>query len=390
MGNTNHGKLKGVLFLGLYDFLFLSNGYGEDAIASKIAETAQNQRSSAAFPLIGRGKSYEKRGVPVIHSFPELPSAGVSFYQDFKSGLIRRIKDQWTALEKIGKEARFIIAVGDIFPVFLSQYSARRPTIFIGTAKSHYVQDYNFLERSLLKRNLKNFVRDKITADVLNQKDTAADFVGNPMMDETLAVTWNFPDFDGLTLALLPGSRSDCAENFSIQVDALQLLQQTKRVKIRGIAHLPPSLDPKILTSKLIGWDGVSTNEAPFLLGAYTQGEVLLLLAQNSLGETLKASSLVLGQAGTGNEQAAGAGKPVVAFDWSFSRNGKLSWYRWRQKKLLGDALAVVRADSKHLAEKTYHILGDRDLYQKMSYEGKNRMGPAGGSQKIVEYLKTL
>jgi uncharacterized protein (TIGR03492 family) len=390
METSNPGKLKEGLSLDSFDFLFLSNGYGEDAIAAKIAEVLKDERRSAAFPLIGRGISYENKGIPVLMSFSELPSAGVSLFQDFKSGLVRRVAAEWRTTKKWGRKARFMIAVGDIFPVFLAQFSVNLPIVFIGTAKSHYVQEYNFLERVLLKKNVKNFVRDKVTAEILNKKKVHADFVGNPMMDESLENRCRIPNFDGLVITLLPGSRSEFAENFLIQVESLQFLQKLTGGRIQGIAHLPPALNPQIFVSKLNGWDGVTINRTPFILGAYKQGEVSLLVMQNSLGDALHASTLVLGQAGTGNEQAAGTGKPVVAFDLEFSRNGKLSWYRWRQKKLLGDALAIVKADSKLLAAKVFFILQNRDVYQKMSEEGKMRMGPSGGSQKIAGFLRTL
>jgi len=75
--------------------LFISNGYGEDAISAKIAITLQKKASFcslAAFPTVGDGKIYEEKGIPLAGRGVTLPSEGFvrSFKDlalDLKSGL---------------------------------------------------------------------------------------------------------------------------------------------------------------------------------------------------------------------------------------------------------------------------------------------------------------
>jgi uncharacterized protein (TIGR03492 family) len=380
------------------DFLFLSNGYGEDAIAAKIAEFVSPFRRVGAFPLVGLGNGYEKRKIPIIASFPPLEGGGISLFSDIKSGLFSLLKKEWTFLRKIQKDIHYAVAVGDILPAFLAHFALKKKFIFVGTAKSVYVQPYNIFERHILKKAQKIFVRDEATAYFLTQKSVPANWVGNPMMDELFESKISIPPFNGLTITLLPGSRKDAPQNFLLQVEALNFLQGMAQKKIRGLVVLPPTQEARLFFGKLYGWDGIHfylKKEQDGIIAQYEQGDVSLWFVVGALGEALQASSIVFGQAGTANEQAAGLGKPVIAFELSLSFEFKfpkrfegLSWYRWRQKKLLGNALTIVKADAKRMAEKAFEILKNRPLYEKMSQEGKKRMGPSGACQKIAEFLR--
>ena len=100
-------------------------------------------------------------------------------------------------------------------------------------------------------------------------------------------------------------------------------------------------------------------------------------------------SSLVIGLSGTGNEQAAGSGRPVVSF------YGRGSQYNQKfaeaQKQLLGDALSLVSDNNPtSVAAKVWQILQDHQKQEQMSKCGKIRMGEAGAIEKISEYIKRL
>ena len=59
--------------------LFLSNGHGEDLIATMIAREVSALCESfdiAGFPLVGLGKAYANAGIPVIGSQDTMPSGG--------------------------------------------------------------------------------------------------------------------------------------------------------------------------------------------------------------------------------------------------------------------------------------------------------------------------
>lgn len=370
----------------MIDFLFISNGYGEDAIGAKIAQFASEYSQVAAFPLVGEGVAYRNRGIEVAGSFPPLPGAGVSLWSDFRHGLVGLLRNQWRTLQGMRGRVRFAVAVGDLLPCIFSRFSLKRDYVFVGTAKSVYVQRYNLFERQFLKRSFQAFVRDEETALAL--KGIGVRWVGNPMLDEIAEEKNPFPPFSGRTVALFPGSRAEAPQNFLIQMEALNALSRSLDASVRGIVLIPPMHSLESFLSKIEGWDGIVVPRADSnVLAEMEQEGVKLLFASDCVGDILRACVLVFGQAGTANEQAAAFGKPIVAFDFDHHRNGKLSWYRWRQKMLLGKALAVAPPRPESLARKAAEILESRALYEEMSASGKARMGPPGGARKIAEFL---
>jgi len=95
---------------------------------------------------------------------------------------------------------------------------------------------------------------------------------------------------------------------------------------------------------------------------------------------------LIVGLSGTGNEQAAGSGLPVLSF------YGRGSQYNKRfadaQKQLLGDALYLVKDnDPLPIAAEIWHLLRNPERMQQMGLVGKERMGSPGAVQKIVAFI---
>ena len=375
----------------MIDFLFISNGHGEDAIAAKIAQLVSENYSAAGFPLVGEGHAYRNRGIEVVAGIPAPPGGGISLWKDIRGGLLESLLKQWQTLKGFRSRVRHAVAVGDILPCFFARYGLKRDFSFVGTAKSVDVQAYNIFERRILTQAARCFVRDAKTAESLKRRVKKAEWAGNPMMDELDESKSEFPAFRGRTVAVLPGSRDDAPRNFLIQVEALNALARSLDSPVRGIVLVAPTHDIRSFLSKVEGWDGIFAPRLDSaILGEIEQEDVSLIFTDAGIGDVLRASSLVFGQAGTANEQAAGFGRPVVAFDFDYYRNGMLSWYRWRQKKLLGTALEVVYPNAESMGFKAVEILKDRAVYDKIAEEGKARMGPSGGSKKIAEALKSL
>lgn len=372
----------------MIDFLFLSNGYGEDAIAASIASRLRRQCTVAAFPLVGEGAAYRSKNIPVLDSFSALPGAGISLLRDARHGLFSLFVKEWKTLKKRRSRVSCAVAVGDVVPCLFARFALKKPFHFVGTAKSTAVQSYNILEQMLIRKSGKIFVRDQSTALALNRRGIPALWAGNPMMDEVEENFIHFPGSPGRTVAILPGSRGDAPENFLIQVEALAGISQKQPIPLRAFVGLPETIAPSAFFKKLVNWDGaVSDRIEKGLVGQAIQGNLILFFTKRCLGDILRASSIVLGQAGTANEQAAGLGKPVIAFDFDQYRDRKLSWYRWRQKKLLGKALLATVPRPEIIAQKAIEILGDRKLYEAMSLEGRKRMGPPGASQTIADEI---
>jgi len=99
----------------------------------------------------------------------------------------------------------------------------------------------------------------------------------------------------------------------------------------------------------------------------------------------LKNSKVAIGLSGTGNEQAAGIGLPVIAFP------GRGAQYNRRfalgQKELLGDALMLLPRRSDVIAREATSLLRNKKKIKKMAKAGMERMGKPGASKRIAEII---
>jgi len=102
--------------------------------------------------------------------------------------------------------------------------------------------------------------------------------------------------------------------------------------------------------------------------------------------DVLERSDVIIGLSGTGNEQAAGMGKPVVAFPGRGSQYTKK--FASAQKQLLGEALCLVERKPEKIADAVWSIINDHTRYEYMSNTGKQRMGGPGAVEKIAAYIK--
>jgi uncharacterized protein (TIGR03492 family) len=91
---------------------------------------------------------------------------------------------------------------------------------------------------------------------------------------------------------------------------------------------------------------------------------------------------VVVGLAGTANEQAAALGTPVVAFTPRGAVQYTAAFLRL-QHRLLGDAL-VPAADWEEAAGLTVGLLRDADERARRGRVGRERMGPPGGIPAIA------
>ena len=91
--------------------LFLSNGHGEDLIATMIAREVKAERESldvVGFPLVGFGKPYIDAGIRVVGVQKTMPSGGFLRHgvrlmlQDIKAGLIGLTVQQIRHLKSCG------------------------------------------------------------------------------------------------------------------------------------------------------------------------------------------------------------------------------------------------------------------------------------------------
>ncbi len=374
--------------------LVLSNGAGEDAIASRILKRLPPEVSAQVVccPLVGHGSAlaahFELAGPRV------LPPSGGLFREswrlalrDLLQGVVTGHLRQLFWLRRHHSEVALVLAVGDLFPVLWAKWAGLGPVVFVGTAKSVHHHPYSAVERRVLRNSAAiSLVRDEPTATELRKYGVAADWLGNAMMDEVepIGVELRFHP-DSQVLTLFPGSRDQAPEVLPFQLQAvLSVRERLKRVEA-GIAAAPGTDLVRFLApSQAEGWVFRAGSES-HCLGTLERDGLRVPVLVGCLGDLLARSTVALGQAGTANEQAAGAGVPVVAFD---SRTGHgLRWYRKRQKGLLGEAVSVVPHVISDVSQELYMLLTDEAERGRRARIGIERMGPSGGTQRMAEVI---
>lgn len=370
-------------------YLFISNGLGEDSITLSIIRALKRIDSESliyALPIVGSGASYESVKCEILGTREAMPSGGVipgnlgNLINDFKSGLAGLTIKQISIIREFSGKVGAIATVGDIYPALLAAlFGGRTRKIMIATAKSDYVSPHNAFEKHIMKSCFeKVFLRDAHTAESLFKSGVKnAVFAGNAMMDCLEPEGIDFLEGrEGPLVAVLPGSRKSAILDIPVIAGAVERLT----AEIGGVyaSVIPPSISPSAL-AEASGWSFDRDRNS------MRNGSAEIVFHNSGMPDLLRACSVVIGQAGTANEQAAGLGKPVVAFD-SFS-DDKMGWYRMRQKGLLGDAVSVVRKDSDAVASEILSIMGDSEKYEAMSAEGRCRLGKPGGAMAMAESM---
>jgi hypothetical protein len=331
--------------------LFITNGRGEDQVAGEIIKHLPAECSATVLSLVSE----------------KLPSGGFALRNwrfllaDLSAGLIGQTYQNIQVLREARNHFDRVVAIGDIVPL-LGALFARLPLIFVGVNKSAYYQSFGYgytpWELWLLRKYAKKvFVRDQLTADTYGFS-----YVGNPLLDAVAGFASSVTkqeigDRRQVTIGFLPGTRANARKNLE---DFAKVAEQVKRQK-----PLPV--------------------EVNFIVAAKEEN-VPAVLTKVSFDDLLARSSLVVGLSGTGNEQAAGCGLPLVSF------YGRGSQYNARfaeaQKELLGEALILVRSRFPALiAAAIWQVLGDPDKIKQMGEIGRQRMGQGGAAVRIAAYL---
>ncbi len=391
--------------------LVISNGHGEDEIAAVLGEQLAQvapEFELIGFPLVGAGKAYAAKGISILMAAETLPSGGFTrnslgnFVQDVKAGLFRQIGAQVKMLRQVRHEVDLAVCVGDVYLLTLAGLFLKQPLFFLPTAKSDYIAPHLWIEIRIMRRfGRQIFPRDARTADSLSRQGLPAEFAGNLMMDclqfKNPAV---FQEKEGWVILLLPGSREEAYENMkdlTAAVVALEKLASEQGIKQRRcyFVALAGGLNFNELSKRLgpEGWVGAEPEAGEVEEGVCgrlsrvdAKGNLRITIVQGRFADLLAASDLVIGLAGTGNEQAAGLGKPVLTFPGRGAQFTKM--FAERQKRLLGDSVCLVVREPEVVAEAALGILRDPAVQEKMGKSGRQRMGDPGGARKIALRIK--
>ncbi|MFH1825939.1 MAG: hypothetical protein ABH823_01430 [bacterium] len=334
--------------------LFITNGHGEDLVASEIIKLLPDDFTCTKHSLANTN----------------LPSGGFSLRnfgflaKDIKAGLIGKTLASVKVLKNFRGQFDLVVGVGDIVPI-IGALMIKAPLVFVGVNKSSYYKTFGYgytpWEKVLLRKYAqKVYVRDQKTEQNLKSwgiRVPKAEYVGNPLMDCVGEMTNDqirMTNGGKTIIGFLPGTREDAKLN----------IEDFEKIAEKLKAGLP---------------------DAQFLIA--TKEESPALFQKTPFADLLAHSQLVIGLSGTGNEQAAGLGKPVVSFYGRGSQYNKR--FALAQKELLGQALFLVpENNSQSVATAALQLLKDPAARQKMGATGQERMGHAGAVEKIAEYLR--
>ena len=397
--------------------LVLSNGHGEDLIATRIIERLLQDIAEleiTALPIVGQGYAYQNLNIPLAGRVQQMPSGGFIYkggnplWQDLHGGLIQLTLEQICLVRQWGKTGGKILAVGDLVPL-LYAWLSKADYAFVGTAKSEYYlrDEFGWLsqtswlerkfdsvylpwERWLMSRDRCRgvFPRDSLTTEILQQRAIPAYDLGNPMMDD-LTNKSKAREAGKLDILLLPGSRMpEAITNWQqILMGVWSVNKTLSQVQLNFNAAISPALDLKSFALSAItqGWQVTSRQEKTVILG---QNERTLTLTQEHNSEFFKQADVAIAMAGTATEQFVGLGKPVVIFPGQ----GPQFTYAFAeaQARLLGCGILMVENPGQ-VGKAIAKVIDDEELLKEIMINGKRRMGEAGAAQRIAECLqKTL
>ena len=192
--------------------LILSNGHGEDLVASKIISSIFSSFPGIdikVYPLVGLGDVFSnpeyQNKVQILNPRKVMPSGGfcmqsiTSFLKDINHGLLKLIFRQYQVVRSHNKNTDLIVAVGDSYPLILSWLSGAN-FAYIQTKKSDYSwinnklsinnilntikgTEWNFLEIIFCRSPRSKFVatRDEVSANNLRKWKIKA-ITSNPML----------------------------------------------------------------------------------------------------------------------------------------------------------------------------------------------------------------
>jgi uncharacterized protein (TIGR03492 family) len=370
-------------------FLIISNGHGEDWIASAIATRLVGEHYVDAYPVVGSGGAY--MGIcPIVGPRGRLESGGArtakgSLRRDLAKGGLAMVPPALRFLHSVRNCYDRIVVVGDVMVPFVALVTGLRDLYYIDCYKTGAARLYSAAERFVLSRTCaKVFCRADNLAEMLRQAGMDASAPGNLMMD-----TIPSGDYDvqsrrtaPLAVTLLPGSRAETVENFSRQIAALRQMPEASRPDVFVAVAGDVSVEDMADAAGLKRGNVLSTESDD--LGSLSDGRLNVhLLRGRAMGNALYASDIVLSQAGTATVQALGLGKPVIHMTSPKDRQSRFL----DEQKLFGDARIAVPGQPDLVAQALLTLMGSADERARLGAIGRQRIGGPGALDRVLAEL---
>jgi len=341
-----------------------------------------------------------------------MPSGGFSnqsfsgLIADLLAGLITKSLKQWLFVRKIAPYEKSIIAVGDIFPLFLA-WGSKCNFAFVGTPKSDYswrsgpgksISDYYHLlkgsewdpwEYSLMKSPLCKFVavRDGLTAKGLKKHKVNVFAPGNPMMDSLKKEA--HPSFldNYRRVILLCGTRvPEALENFKRLVNASELIDSAHPIALLVALGNEPKVEKIEFILRELGFQKSMNSNHHFKSQAtWIKNSRIIFLGPGKFSHWASWAELGLANAGTATEQLIGLGVPALSLPGKgpqFNKN-----FAKRQSRILGGAVIPCK-NSYVLAKRMDVLLRNSALCNNLGKIGTRRMGKEGASLYLAQLIK--
>ena len=360
----------------------ISNGHGEDAIAVNLVKQLQFLDKTSEVlpcPLVGNGHHYVENGFQPFLKNPQFPSGGFirSFkilLQDIFSGLITHIFKQVFRLKQLCVDVDFVICCGDIFCLVMARLS-HKTVYFLPTAKSETFMAHSLVEKFIVSKFAKfSFPRDELTTLVFKKDNLAATFFGNPMMDNLITTKQVvFPAESEKVVGLLPGSRHEAIKNLLFILDVCLALKSNH--SLHFVCALSKNLS---ITDFEFSEDWELTSHDKDFLLIHKNQTVNVLFTYEFLS-IINQSDVIIGLAGTANEQACFLNKPVVCFE-GFGPQSSLQRFR-EQRQLLGPLLHL--SEIREISKITQLVESCLNKSNKFSKTLKNQQS----AKKIIKFM---
>ncbi|MBI3975596.1 MAG: hypothetical protein HY334_04315, partial [Armatimonadetes bacterium] len=365
--------------------LSVSNGHGEDLIAAEILRHLDDLEVTA-FPLVGLGDAYPA-ALPRLEPRRAFPSGGFAFrhgqpslLDDLRAGFIRFWFAQRATLRAQQGRVDLTLAVGDVYCLFMAS-RAGAPVVLVASADSIHNGPYGPLQLRVMRRAVRVFARDADTAAWLAARGIPAAYLGNVMLDCLRPA--GAGDFDlpagRPVVTLLPGSRSDAPHNAALLAEVAARVARARPEAV-FLLSLAQTVDAEEVAGALRD-AGVRVANGEAVL------EEARLRLTRAFAAAIARATVVVGLAGTANEQAAGLGKPVVAFPGPGVQftPGFLSL----QRKILGEAL-VPTPSAEEAAGAVLRLLASPEERARRGQAGRERMGEPGAGARIAAALRAI
>lgn len=391
----------------------MSNGHGEDLSGALLGKTLLNLgHQLEALPLVGHGHAYTEAGIKILGQAKAFSTGGLG-YTSLRGRLTELLQGQvFYLLRRLGRLLQvahhydLLVVIGDVIPVMAAWLSCRPVAIYLVAYSSHYEGRLRLPWPcgSCLKskRFLGVYSRDELTAtDLTAQLQRPVSFLGNPFMDPVLTPQARLPSCR-YRLGLLPGSRlPELEHNLLLLLAMVEYLpeQLLARDEISLDLALVPALDDSSLAQLVAqqGWQmqpgiGNATHTKLVL------GQRHITLQRDCFIAVLQSSDLLISMAGTATEQAVGLAKPVLQLPGMGPQF--TAAFAEAQRRLLGPTVFCAGGkpgealNLQNTAKLTVELLKrsqtDPDLQQQCQKQALQRLGVAGGGQRLAQAITDL